>query len=75
LRFSGEFLDLNRTNIAQGFRSFPYRAFSHVFPALRRLRQWFNTFNNFSHDEILFSSCIADDTQTARLRDAVEMIN
>src|SRR6266436_55500 len=34
----GEFLDVNRADIAQGFRGFAYRALRGVFPALWRFR-------------------------------------
>src|SRR6202049_4628037 len=34
----GEFLDVNRADIAQGFRGFDYRALRGVFPVLWRFR-------------------------------------
>src|ERR1700731_2457588 len=45
----GEFLDVNRADIAQGFRGFDYRALPGVFPALWRFRQQFDDFDDFGH--------------------------
>src|SRR6266571_1252008 len=51
----GEFLDVNRANIAQRFGCFADNVLRRFLPAARRFRHYFNDFYNFGH-ELLFSS-------------------
>ncbi len=61
LHFSGEFLDVERTNIPQRLRRFSYRALRGGFPALRRLGYQFDDLTTFAMAIILFLSFTADD--------------